>query len=126
MDSFVSTFLLFLKNRIPLKKNIRMIPTKRITMKGNNKVRMDITTAEIPSNIDTNTFPMPPVITVLVPRINKVVSWEMDAMPPPPMIETLQVKKGSNSPIKDAVKIEPAMTATGVAIVFMTLSTNGI
>ena len=104
----------------------KIMPTKIITTKGNKIVKTDITKAIIPSTIDTSILPIPPVTTVLVPRTAKVVICVTEATPPPPITEILHVKNGSKSAIKEAVKIVPAITATGVAIVFIKLSTIGI
>lgn len=93
--------------------------------KGKSMVSTDITTADISSMMETNILPIPPVTIVLVPRTVAVVNCAIEAVPPPPIIEILHVKKGSNSPIKEAVKIVPATTAAGVASIFNTLSING-
>jgi len=122
----LTTFFPLFKRQIPLIKTNRMILTKIITTKGNNNVKIDITNDTIPSTIDIRILPIPPVTKVLVLRAAKVVSCVIEATPPPPIIEILHVKNESNSPIKEAVKIEPAITATGVAIVFMKLSINGM
>src|SRR5699024_1621041 len=121
----ITLFLLF-KRWVPLIKMKKMMPTKIITTKGKKIVKTDITKAIIPSTIETSTVLITTVTTVLVPRTAKVVICVNEATPPPPITEILHVKNGSKSAIKEAVKIVPAITATGVANVFIKLSTIGI
>src|SRR5699024_3135554 len=121
----ITLFLLF-KRWVPLIKMKKMMPTKIITTKGNKIVKTDITKSIIPSTMDTSIKTIKQVTTVIEHRTSKVVNCVTEATPPPPITEILNVKNGSKSAIKEAVKIVPAITATGVAIVFIKLSTIGI
>lgn len=82
---------------------------------------------ELPNSTDENTgLPMPPVVVVDAALVNPVKVWIVAAAPPPPIIASAHLIRGDISTITEAVKMIPAITATGEAIVSRRLSTHGI
>ena len=82
---------------------------------------------ELPNSIDENNgLPMPPVDAVDAALDSPVNVWITAAIPPPPIIASVHFNKGDKSKTTEAVKIIPAITATGEAIVSRILSTKGI
>src|SRR5699024_6459262 len=124
-DHVVACFFDF-KLLISLKVKNKSTSTSKTATTGITKARKVMTTAEMPSIIDTRKLPKPPVTTVLVPLTVLAATCVTEAVPPPAMMAILQVKKGSKSPMKEAVKSVPAIKAKGAANIFTTLSTQGI
>src|SRR5262249_20574919 len=115
----------FGRKRRRARKNPRR-PMSTIVRTGATIARTDISNAPPSSAVAKTGLAKPPVVIVDAPRNKTVEPWTTLATPPPAMIASVHRKKGLTSVTKEAVMIDPATIAAGVASESRRWSTHGI
>src|SRR3972149_2885475 len=82
---------------------------------------------ELPdSTVESTELPKPPVVIDDVILVTPVSAWIVPATPPPAIMASVHLRSGDIPVTTDAIKIMPATTAMGDAIVSRILSTHGM